>query len=105
MHVIAKSALVQFWERQPAGVPRNAAGAAMMEWYTTASDARWNDFAELRKTFNSADYVSNGKVVFDVGNKYRLVGLVGFRTKRIFILFVGTHAEYDRVDVADLADL
>jgi mRNA interferase HigB len=103
MHFIAKSALVEFWERQPAGSPRNSAKAAMMEWYTTASDARWRDFAELKKTFNSADYVAGGKVVFDVGgNKYRLVGLVGFRTKRIFVLFVGTHAEYDRMSVADL---
>lgn len=74
-----------------------------MEWYTTASDASWNDFADLKRTFNSSDYVANGKVVFDIGgNKYRLVGLVGFRTKRIFVLFVGTHAEYDRVNVADL---
>lgn len=103
MHVIAKSTLVQFWERQPAGVPRNTAKAAMMEWYTTAADASWSDFAELRRTFNSADYVVDGKVVFDVGgNKYRLVGLIGFRTKRIFVLFVGTHAEYDRLNVADL---
>lgn len=103
MHVIAKSALVQFWERQPAGGPRNAAKAAMMEWYTTASDARWKDFGEVKKTFNSADYVAGGKVVFDIGgNKYRLVGLIGYRTKRVFVLFVGTHAEYDRINVADL---
>ena len=74
-----------------------------MEWYTTAADASWNDFAELKKTFNSADYVAGGKVVFDVGgNKYRLVGLIGFRTKRIFVLFVGTQAEYDRLNVTDL---
>jgi mRNA interferase HigB len=103
MHVIAKSALVQFWERQPAGSPRNAARAAMMEWYTTACDATWKDFAELKRTFNSADYVADGKVVFDIGgNKYRLVGLVGYRTKRIFVLFVGTHADYDRINVGEL---
>ncbi|UVC10118.1 type II toxin-antitoxin system HigB family toxin [Rhizobium sp. TH2] len=103
MNVIAKSALVQFWERQPSGMPRNVAKAAMTEWHTTASDANWKDFSELRKTFNSADYVADGKVVFDVGgNKYRIVGLVGYRTKRIFILFVGTHAEYDKVKVVDL---
>ena len=54
-------------------------------------------------TFSSADYVVDGKIVFDVGgNKYRIVGLVGFRAKRIFILFVGTHAEYDKIDVAKL---
>ena len=54
MHVIAKSALVQFWERQPAGAPRNAAKAAMMEWYTTASDATWKDFAELNRVRQEA---------------------------------------------------
>lgn len=103
MNVIARSALVQFWERQPSGTPRNVAKTAMTEWHTTASDANWKDFNELKKTFNSADYVADGKVVFDVGgNKYRIVGLVGYRTKRIFILFVGTHAEYDKIKVADL---
>lgn len=77
----------------------------MTEWYTTASDAQWKDFAELKKTFNSADYVANGKVVFDIGgNKYRLVGLIGYRTQRIFVLFVGTYAEYDRIDVASRND-
>jgi mRNA interferase HigB len=103
MNVIAKSALVKFWEGQPAGTPRSIAKAAMTEWYTIASDASRKDFSDLKKTFNSSDYVADGKVVFDVGgNKYRIVGLVGYRTKRIFVLFVGTHAEYDRIRVADL---
>lgn len=103
MNVIAKSALVEFWNRQPSGVPQKTARAAMMEWYTTASDAQWHHFDDLKKTFNSADYVVDGKVFFDVGgNKYRIVGLVAYRTKRIFVLFVGTHGEYDRIDVRAL---
>lgn len=103
MHVIAKSALVKFWESQPRGKARDAARAAMIEWHTTASDADWSNFAEVKATFNTADYVRDGKVVFDVGgNKYRIVGLIGYRTRRLFILFVGSHAEYDRIDVARL---
>lgn len=103
MHIIAKSALVKFWEAQPQGKPQISAKAAMVEWHTTATDAQWNNFADVKATFNTADYVGDGKIVFDVGgNKYRIVGLVGFRTKRIFVLFVGTHAEYDKVDVATL---
>ena len=71
--------------------------------FCTGGQPRPEHFAELKATFNSADYVGNGKVVFDVGgNKYRIVGLVGFKTGRIFILFVGTHAEYDAVDVEAL---
>ncbi|WP_137132021.1 type II toxin-antitoxin system HigB family toxin [Rhizobium sp. FY34] len=103
MNVIAKSALVRFWEGQPKGEPRRAAQAAFTQWHTAASDASWNNFDALKHTFNSADYVGNGKVVFDVGgNKYRLVGLVAYRTKRIYVLFVGTHADYDRIDVTVL---
>jgi mRNA interferase HigB len=103
MHVIAKSTLVRFWEQQPNGEPRRAAKAALTHWFTTASDANWSNFDELKTSFNAADYVGNGKVVFDLGgNKYRLVGLIGYRTKRIFVLFVGTHAEYDRIDVRTL---
>ena len=69
----------------------------------TTSNAAWNNFAEVTASFNSADYVANGKVVFDVGgNKYRIVALIGFRTRRVFILFVGTHAEYNDLDVAKL---
>lgn len=103
MHVIAKSALVKFWERQPAGNHRVAAKAAMMAWYTTATNATWKDFSDLKQTFSAADYVADCKVIFDVGgNKYRIVGLIGYRTQRIFVLFVGTHAEYDLIDVAKL---
>ncbi|AVA20203.1 toxin-antitoxin system toxin HigB-like protein [Rhizobium sp. NXC24] len=102
MRVIAKSALIKFCARLPKG-QQATAEAAMADWHTTTSDADWNNFSELKATFNSADYVTNGKIVFDVGgNKYRIVGLVGFRTKRVFILFVGTHAEYDAIDVAKL---
>ncbi|KQW31359.1 hypothetical protein ASE36_03630 [Rhizobium sp. Root274] len=102
MRVIARSALLEFCERLPTGV-RVSARAAMLEWHTRVEAARWHTFADVRATFNSADYVTDGKIVFDVGgNKFRIVALVGFRTGRVFILFVGTHKEYDGIDVAKL---
>lgn len=62
----------------------------------------WTSFADLRATFNSADQVG-GKVVFNIGgNNYRLVGLVAYRTQRAFVIWIGTHAEYDRINVANL---
>ena len=103
MHIISKSALVKFWESQPRGAPQADARSALIEWHTTTSDADWANFADLKATFNTADYVSDGKVVFDVGgNKFRIVALIGFRTRRVFILFVGTHAQYDRIKVSEL---
>jgi len=102
MRIIARSALVKFWEGLPKA-KQATARLALTEWHTTTSDADWSNFAEVRATFNTADYVANGKIVFDVGgNKYRIVALIGFRTKRAFILFVGTHADYDALDVAKL---
>ena len=102
MRVIARSTWIAFCEKMPKA-SRASARAALLEWHTVVEAARWNNFAELKATFNSADYVSGGKIVFDVGgNKFRIVALVGFRTKRVFILFVGTHKDYDKIDVTKL---
>lgn len=102
MRVITRSALLEFCNRLPKS-SQAAARAAMIEWHTTTLDADWDDVADVKRTFNSADYVANGKIVFDVGgNKYRIVALIGFRTKRVFILFVGSHSDYDAIDVAKL---
>ena len=97
MNVIARRALVSFWTRHP------RAEAPLSSWYRIASGAQWRDFGDVRATFNSADHVGNGKVVFNIGgNNYRLVALIGYRAQRLFILWVGTHAEYDRIDVTTL---
>ncbi len=82
---------------------RQSATSAMIAWHTAASAVEWSSFAEIKATFNTADWVGDAKVVFDVGgNKYRIVGLVGFRSKRVWVLFVGTHAAYDAIDVSQL---
>ena len=102
MRVIARSALLEFCERLPKG-GRSQARAAMLDWHTAVQAAQWRNFADVKATFNSADDVMDGKIVFDVGgNKFRIVALVGFRTSRVFILFVGTHKDYDGIDVAKL---
>ena len=102
MHAISKAALVRFWASL-SGREQATATAVLTEWYRLVCAANWRNFSEVKATFNTADWVGNGKVVFDVGgNKYRVVCLVGFRSKRVFILFVGTHAQYDALDVAKL---
>jgi len=97
MNVIARRTLVAFWTRNP------GAKAPLTAWHAVTRKAAWSNFAEVRATFNSADQVADNKVVFNIGgNNYRLVGLVGYRAKRVFVLWVGTHAEYDKIDVAEL---
>lgn len=69
-------------------------------WWKAVEHARWENFAEVRAQFNSADAVGDGRVVFNVGgNKYRLVVRISYAPHyRVLIKFVGTHAEYDRID-------
>ena len=96
MNVIARRTLQAFWTLHP------QAKNPLAAWYRVTRRQRWTSFADLRATFNSADQVG-GKVVFNIGgNNYRLVGLVAYRTQRVFVIWIGTHAEYDRINVADL---
>ncbi|MEC9356945.1 MAG: type II toxin-antitoxin system HigB family toxin [Pseudomonadota bacterium] len=90
MHVIAKRTLRAFWARYP------DAEEPLTRWHTTLEKASPKDFAELKTSFGSADWVS-GYVVFDIGgNKYRLVADIVFRSQTVFVKHVMTHAEYNR---------
>lgn len=92
MRVIAKKALVLYYTAQ------RDAETALREWYDKVEKADWLSFADVRKTFNSADYVGNNRIVFNIkGNKYRLVALTLFRNKMVYIRFVGTHSEYQNI--------
>jgi mRNA interferase HigB len=97
VNVIARRTFVAFWTRNP------TAKAPLTAWHAVTRKAVWSSFADVRATFNSADQVANNKIVFNIGGgNYRLVGLVGYRAKRVFVLWIGTHAEYDKIDVGDL---
>jgi mRNA interferase HigB len=62
-------------------------------------EAQWARPNDVKLMFGSADLLNEGRVVFDIGgNKYRLVAAVHYRGKRIYIRFIGTHKEYDKID-------
>ena len=70
----------------------------MRDWYKKVSRAQWNDFADIKRTFNTADYVGNDRYVFDIkGNHYRIVAVVLFINQKVYMRFVGTHEEYDKI--------
>jgi len=65
--------------------------------------AEWARPTDIKEVFRSADILTNKRVVFNVGgNKYRLVAAIHYRGKRIYIRFIGTHAEYDRINAATI---
>ena len=89
MHVNAKKKLREFWEKYP------RAKAALEAWYQAARHAEWESFADVRKTFNTADQVGRF-TVFDIGgNKYRLIAVLHFDRGKLYVRHVLTHAEYD----------
>jgi mRNA interferase HigB len=94
MQVIAKRTLRQFWERRP------RAEMPLKNWYQIVDRADWSTPAEVKRTFGAAvDFIGDNRLFFDIGgNKYRLVVHVAYAFKRILIKFIGTHAEYDKID-------
>lgn len=94
MVIIAWSTIAAFYQEHP------DAKNALENWYDITEEADWSNINDVKKTFNSADYVGNDRIVFNIkGNKYRLVALIIFRTRTVFIRFVGTHSAYDKIDV------
>ena len=71
---------------------------ALDRWYNLVNDAEWSSHADLKSTFPSADFVGNERYVFNVsGINFRLVALVNFKIRTVYIKFVGTHKEYDGI--------
>jgi mRNA interferase HigB len=72
-------------------------------WYCIVEKANWHSFHDVKKVFNSVDCVGNDLYIFNVrGNKLRIIARVLFRVRTVYIKFIGTHAEYDKVDLSKL---
>lgn len=93
MVIIAKATLISFYERE------TMAREPMLVWYNLTKDSDWKDFHSMKQTFNSVDSVGNDRYVFNVGgNKYRIVAMIHFNKRTVYLRFVGTHAQYNRID-------
>ena len=92
MRIISKSTLVEYYTKEP------KAKTALEEWYEKTKKSEWTCFADIKNTFNSVDAVGNQRYVFNIkGNDYRLIVLIQFTPKTVYIRFVGTHKEYDAI--------
>jgi len=68
-------------------------------WYHTLRAKNWQHLNDLRQSFTGVDYVENHRYVFNIkGNDYRLVAIISFVAQKAYIRFIGTHAEYDKID-------
>ena len=91
--IIAKSTLRQFWEKH------SDSEQYLKTWYDTASHSGWKSPNDVKDTYASASILKNGRIVFNIkGNSFRLVVRFNFEKQWAFIRFIGTHAEYDKID-------
>ena len=72
---------------------------AVQKFIDIVEEAEWQNLKDIKTDFNSVDYVTNERYVFDIrGNKYRIVAIIIFIGGVFSIRFVGTHAEYSKID-------
>ena len=97
MRIISRRILREFWEKHPdAAIP-------LQTWFHDVERTIWNSPAELKAVYRNVSFVANKRVVFNMkGNHYRLVVVVIYQHGVVYIRFVGTHEEYDRIDVTTI---
>ncbi|MBW1800585.1 MAG: type II toxin-antitoxin system HigB family toxin [Deltaproteobacteria bacterium] len=95
MHVISRKALRAFYGRPGCKDAKDPLEA----WFYEAKHADWRSPADIKARYRTASFLKDNRVVFNIGgNKYRLVVRINYTTKTVFVRFVGTHKEYDRID-------
>lgn len=96
VRVIALSTLKAFWEGSSARVD---AKEPVLSWYRHTLRADWKGPTEVKQDFGNASILRDGRVVFNVaGNKYRLVVWINYTYRVVYIRFIGTHRQYDKID-------
>ena len=95
MRVIALSTLREFWRKHA------SAQVPLQNWYAEASRASWKSPADVKEAHRNASFVAGERVVFNLkGNDYRLIVAMRYRSQIMYVRFVGTHREYDKVNAA-----
>ena len=95
MRIIAFRTLREFWEKPEF----HYAEVSLRSWYHDAKSANWENSNVLKLQYKTASVVGEGRVVFNIkGNKYRLVVAIDFDFQIIFIRFIGTHKQYDKIN-------
>ena len=97
MPIISRKTLREFWDQHP------DARQPLQAWYDDVKHADWRSPADIKNVYRNASFLANNRVIFNIkGNDYRLIVAVQYTHGILFIRFVGTHREYDRIDAATI---
>lgn len=93
MRIFTRGTLREFWNKSPDARP------ALEFWYDTIEKTNFKSPNEVIKFFKNADMVGNGRIVFNIThNKYRLIAKFEYEKQFVFVRFLGTHTEYDKIE-------
>lgn len=97
MRIIAKATLRAFWMRHP------DAEESLLAWYREIQKAVWDRPEKIKEKYRSASFVRKNRVVFNIkGNTYRIVVKIKYEKQLVFVRFVGTHTDYDAINVEEV---
>jgi mRNA interferase HigB len=102
MRIISRRAIRTYWECYR-GIEQPALENALKAWYREAKQAGWKTAADLKAKYRSASILKGGRVVFNIcGNKFRLVTWINYSVGILYIRWIGTHAEYDKINAEEV---
>ena len=97
MRVIAKKILREFWEKH------SDCEQQLKSWFKEASTADWTNSNQIKTEYPSASILNDHRIVFNIkGNHYRLIVRINYEYQMVWIRFIGTHAEYDKIDANEI---
>ena len=97
MVILSWNKIADFCDRFP------KASEALLRWYLITYEANWKNVHEINQDFRYVDSVGNDRFVFNLsGNNYRLVAMIHFNTRTVYIRFIGTHDEYDKINCSTI---
>ena len=99
MRIISKKTLKDFYEQ-----PRYSDSKSALEsWHKEILKLDWSNPNEIKEMYRSASIIGDTKVIFNItGNKYRLIVTINYYAKIVFIKFIGTHKQYDKINIEEL---
>ena len=93
MRIISRKILKEFWQKH------SQAENALKSWFAETESALWNTPQDIKRHYRSVDFLKNNRAIFNIaGNKYRLIVHINYNFKIVYIRFIGTHKEYDKID-------
>jgi len=97
VRIISKKVLREFWEKHADSEQQ------LKSWFQETNGAEWKNTKQIKKEYPSASFLADNRVVFNIkGNKYRLIVKINYDYSMVWVRFIGTHAEYDKIDATKI---